>query len=64
MAILLFREALGTDYRDVVELINPTGRIKMILHTLTKVIQSVVIVIIGEAFQQRSFRKNWTCKPT
>jgi len=31
MAILLFREALGTDYRDVVELINLMGRIKGIL---------------------------------
>ncbi|ACL17585.1 IS5-like element ISMepa1 family transposase [Methanosphaerula palustris] len=32
MAILLFREALGTDYRDVVELINLMGRIKDILN--------------------------------
>lgn len=31
MAILLFREALGTDYRDVVELINLMGGIKDIL---------------------------------
>jgi len=31
MAILLFREALHTDYRDVVELINLMGRIKDIL---------------------------------
>ena len=31
MAILLFREALSTDYRDVVELINLRGRIKDIL---------------------------------
>jgi len=31
MAILLFREALGTDYHDVVELINLRGRIKVIL---------------------------------
>ena len=31
MAILLFREALSTDYRDVVELINLMGRIKGIL---------------------------------
>jgi len=31
MAILLFREALSTDYRDVVELINLMGRIKDIL---------------------------------
>ncbi|ACL16788.1 hypothetical protein Mpal_1465 [Methanosphaerula palustris E1-9c] len=52
MAILLFCEALGTDHRNVVELTNLMSRIKVILHTFTTMIHSVVMIIIVEAFQQ------------